>query len=224
MRCAVYAAVMGEGRRRFTIQAEVTVDVTDTEALRKAALGRVAEAQFVAHGDRSVDEIRNAETDDVQADLTAALDWVTDADAIVDAGIGAEVVGSSLSVVEGDADKTAPAETPDFVALFPVCRCEADDCDACSGFQMTPRTAAVLWAVAQLHADFAYDDIEQYGDAPIIDADGGWVAFADYPRITWGQDAVWRRQAARAFDDLAADLAAGRLPSPTCPGRRWPYT
>jgi hypothetical protein len=76
----------------------------------------------------------------------------------------------------------------------------------------------VLWAVAQLHADFAYTDVQQYGDAPVSESDGGWVAFADYPRITWRQDAVWRRQAARAFDDLAEDLAGGNLPSPTCPG------
>jgi len=32
------------------------------------------------------------------------------------------------------------------------------------------------------------------------------------------QDAVWRRQAARACDDLTDDIAAGRWPRPTCPG------
>src|SRR5207253_219582 len=39
-----------------------------------------------------------------------------------------------------------------------------------------------------------------------------------YPRITWRQNAVWRRQAARSFDDLTADLAAGDWPQPRCPG------
>jgi hypothetical protein len=139
--------------------------------------------------------LRASETDDIQAALSAALHWVTDVDAIVEAGVGAEVVGSSVSVLEGDAGTTMPAQTPDFAALFPVCSCEGDDCDGCSGFQMTPRTAGVLWAVAQVHADFAYDDVHEYGDAPVIEVHSGSVAFTDYPRITWEQDAVWRRQA-----------------------------
>lgn len=39
-----------------------------------------------------------------------------------------------------------------------------------------------------------------------------------YPRITFKQNAVWRRQAARCFDDLATDLEAGELPVPRCVG------
>jgi hypothetical protein len=39
-----------------------------------------------------------------------------------------------------------------------------------------------------------------------------------YPRITWRQDAVWRRQAARAYDDLVDDIKAGRWPVPRCVG------
>lgn len=34
---------------------------------------------------------------------------------------------------------------------------------------------------------FAYDDVQQYGDAPVSDKGDGWAVFADYPRITWGQ-------------------------------------
>lgn len=214
---------MGEARRRFMITAEVLVDVTDAATLRSAALDRVAEAGFVADEDRSVDQVRNAERDAVHADITAALDWVIDVDAIVIDGVGAEVIGSTVSVAEGedegsDAAGAGAEEMPDFAALFAACRWGADDCEDCSGFQMTPRSAAILWAVAHLHADFAYDDVQHYGDAQVSDKDDGWAVFADYPRITWGQDAVWRRQAARAFDDLAADLAAGRLPLATCPG------
>jgi hypothetical protein len=205
------------------ITAEVMVDVTDAAALRRVALDRVAEAGFVADEDRSVDQVRAAERDAVYADVTAALGWVIDADAIVEDGVGAEVVGSTVSVAEGEDDGAAAAvagaeEMPDFAALFPVCPCGADDCEDCFGFQMTPRSAAILWAVAHLHADFAYDDVQHYGDALVSEKDNGWAVFADYPRITWGQDAVWRRQAARAFDDLAADLAAGQLPLATCPG------
>ncbi|WP_204299614.1 hypothetical protein [Actinoplanes campanulatus] len=209
---------MDEARRRFKITAEVLVEVADAAILREAALDRVAEAGFVANGDRGVDEVRAAERDAVRADVTASLDWVVDADAIVADAVGVEVVGSTVSVGKEGAAGAGAEGLPDFAALFPVCHCGSDDCDDCSGFQMTPRSAAILWAVAQLHADFAYDDVQQFGDTPVSEKDGGWTAFADYPRITWGQDAVWRRQAARAFDDLAADLAAGQLPLATCPG------
>jgi hypothetical protein len=54
-------------------------------------------------------------------------------------------------------------------------------------------------------------------DEPVLD-DGDWSVFQRYPQITWRQDAVWRRQAARAYDDLTADLEAGKWPRPTCPG------
>jgi hypothetical protein len=208
---------MDEARRRFMITAEVLVEVTDAAILRRVALDRVAEAGFVADGDRSADQVRAVERDAVHADVAAALDWVVDADAIVEDAAGAEVVGSTVSVHEEGAAGAGADEMPDFAALFPLCYCGADECEDCSGFQMTPRSAAILWAVAQLHADFAYNDVQHYGDAPVSEKDDGWTAFADYPRITWGQDAVWRRQAARAFDDLAADLAAGRLPLATCP-------
>jgi hypothetical protein len=220
---AAYAAVMDEVRPRFMITAEVLVEITDAATLRRAALARVAEAGFVADGDRSADQVRAAERDAVHVDITAALDWVVDADAIVEDAAGTEVIGSTISVAEGEDERPDAAgagteDTPDFAALFPICHCGADDCEDCSGFQMTPRSAAILWAVANLHADFAYDDVQHFGDAPVSEKDDGWAAFADYPRITWGQDGVWRRQAARAFDDLAADLAAGQLPMATCPG------
>lgn len=100
--------------------------------------------------------------------------------------------------------------------LFPVCRCGRESCDRCSIFQLTPRTAAALWCAAQLLSDQAYDDIETHGSEPVTDRQR-WNVFGDYPIFTWKQDAQWRRQAARAFDDLAGDLAAGREPLRTCP-------
>jgi len=39
----------------------------------------------------------------------------------------------------------------------------------------------------------------------------------EYPPITYRQQRAWRRQAARAFDDLSADLEAGSWPRPRCP-------
>jgi hypothetical protein len=208
-------AAMGQRRRLFTISAEVTVEVTDVVRVQQAALSQIEAAQFVSDADRSSDEVRAEARDEIGEDTAAALSWVTDADAVVVADDGLEIVSSQHSIIE--AGHVDARDEPDFSALFPLCRCGAEDCEVCSGFQLTPRTAAALWAVAQVHADFAYDDVHQYGDAPVTD-DGGWAAFSEYPRITWTQDAVWRRQAARAFDDLTADLAAGHWPSPTCPG------
>lgn len=208
---------MGRGRRQFTISAEVTVEITDATRLRRAALRQLDTAQFVPEADRTADEIQAAARAEVEEDATAALDWITDADAVLVTGDGLEIVSSSHSIGVAGRDDEEGEDHPDFAALFPLCHCDADDCDACSGFQLTPRAAAALWAVAQIHADFAYDDVHQHGDDPVTE-DDGWAAFNEYPRITWTQDAVWRRQAARAFDDLTADLAAGRLPSPTCPG------
>jgi hypothetical protein len=113
---------------------------------------------------------------------------------------------------------TAPADPgePDFTALFPVCICSQADCEDCEAWQLTPRTAAALWVAAQLTADEAYDDVVAHGDTPVSETDD-WALFDQYPPITGRQGADWRRQAARAFDDLAGDLASGRWPRPRCP-------
>ena len=67
-------------------------------------------------------------------------------------------------------------------------------------------------------ADSAYDNVvERHGDDPVRST-GDWAVFDEYPRIASTQNAVWRRQAARAFDDLASDLNAGYWPRPTCIG------
>lgn len=107
-------------------------------------------------------------------------------------------------------------DDPNFVELFPVCRCGSDDCLDCTGVQLTPRTANALHSAASLLADQAYDDVSEHGDGP-VDKSDHWAVFDAYPRITWRQDAAWRRQAARAFDDLCDDLASGEWPRPRCP-------
>ncbi len=63
--------------------------------------------------------------------------------------------------------------------------------------------------------DQAYDDVLEHGDEPVDDT-GDWAVFNEFPRITWRQNAVWRRQAARSFDDLSDDLAADSWPQPAC--------
>ena len=42
------------------------------------------------------------------------------------------------------------------------------------------------------------------------------MVFGGLPRLTWKQDLQWRRQMARAFDDLVDDLEAGGYPLPRC--------
>ncbi len=71
----LYAARMDRQVRRLTINAEVTVEVTDADALEAEALRRVAVAEFVADADHSVEDIRAAESDDVRGDVAAALSW-----------------------------------------------------------------------------------------------------------------------------------------------------
>ena len=106
---------------------------------------------------------------------------------------------------------------PDFASLFAACRCgNQGTCSECGGFQLTPRMAAALWARCQILGYGAYDDVELYGDQS-VDPDDAWSVFSDFPMITWRQSALWRRQCARAFDDLADDLEAGHWPRPTCP-------
>jgi hypothetical protein len=54
-------------------------------------------------------------------------------------------------------------------------------------------------------------------DIPIEPGNTGkWIFFDRLPRLTHRQDGPWRRQIARACEDLAADLAQGRWPEPTC--------
>jgi len=106
---------------------------------------------------------------------------------------------------------------PDFAALFPVreCDCGREDCEICVGWQFTPHTADLLHMALEIIADEAFDDIEEHGSEPVEREDGGdWLFFGRLPRITWNQDSSWRRQVARACDDLAGDIARGDWPTP----------
>lgn len=106
---------------------------------------------------------------------------------------------------------------PDFTALFPVreCGCGREDCEICVGWQLTPRTADVLHGALEIMADQAFDDIEEHASEPVESEDGGdWLFFGRLPRITWNQDSGWRRQVARACDDLGNDLVCGDWPMP----------
>src|SRR5699024_5338749 len=90
-------------------------------------------------------------------------------------------------------------------------------CTQCAGFQLAPRTAAALWTAGKLLADHAYDDVTTFGDDPVVPEASAWMLFDEYQRMTWRQNAIWRRQAARSFDDLTTDIVSGDWPQPTCP-------
>lgn len=85
-------------------------------------------------------------------------------------------------------------------------RCRDFDCEVCLPVAITPRTAAALDAALGRLADEVYDIAEQTplaGGGPAADA-GDIV-----PPCVADRDPWFLRRYARAFDDLAADLAAG---------------
>jgi hypothetical protein len=128
----------------------------------------------------------------------------------------------SSSNLDSEQDAADSIE-PDFAALFPVRSCERShvdweeemECDVCGDWQLTPRTADILYTALENLSDEAYDDVEEHGSDPVTRRNNGdWNLFDRYPRITWQMDADWRRQVARACEDLSQDLAEGRWPIP----------
>ena len=203
--------------RLVKVTAEAIVEVNDASALEKAVLNEVDSTEFSVGPGQSLADVRAEVRRDVRGDPAGAVSWVVDVDAVIRDMPGLRVVSSNHAAVEVDGSGHELATGPDFTELFSVCRCGGEDCDSCTGFQLTPRTAAVLWTVGQILADHAYDDVNEHGDAPVVDEDD-WNVFVNYPRVTWRQNAVWRRQAARCYDDLTDDLDAGEWPHVTCPG------
>lgn len=200
--------------RRIEVTAEAVFEVTDEAAVERAALEDIAQT-IVASDATPADEIIAEQQESVRGDLVAAVSWLADPALMVSLEVSGIACDRSSRIV-ADLDHEHPLDAPDFVGLFPACACGRESCDRCGGYQLTPRSAAALWTAAQLLADDAYDDVVEHGDEP-VDRDGDWAIFDRYPRITWQQDAVWRRQAARSLDDLTADLEAGEWPIPRCP-------
>ncbi|WP_202542032.1 hypothetical protein [Streptomyces sp. SID2563] len=121
---------------------------------------------------------------------------------------------------ERRARPTTEPRPPNFAVLFAAqacpCKGEDEDCEEC-GWQLTPRTADLLHTALIVLADQAYDDAERLGDQFLSDADNAtWEVFDRLPPLTWTADHRWRRRMARAFDDLAGDLAKGNWPYPSC--------
>ncbi|KUL48984.1 hypothetical protein ADL30_34515 [Streptomyces sp. NRRL S-1521] len=82
--------------------------------------------------------------------------------------------------------------------------------------ELTARTAAVLRAALEELSEQIWQDVAAVGDAPLGRGQGR--VLGSLPPITFGQDQKWRRQMARCFDDLAADLAEKGTVRPLCTG------
>ncbi|MCW8121862.1 hypothetical protein [Streptomyces anthocyanicus] len=108
---------------------------------------------------------------------------------------------------------------PDFASLFALpeaCGCEEEDCQKCR-WTFTPRTADLLFSALDELAEAAYDEAAELGERPVTkDDDGVWGFFARLPQVTWRQSMQWRRDLARACDDLSGDLRHGKWPRPSC--------
>ncbi|MGW5344856.1 hypothetical protein [Streptomyces sp. NPDC004050] len=66
-------------------------------------------------------------------------------------------------------------------------------------------------------ADEAYDDAQHLGDRFLPEVGPATLEVFDrLPAYTWTADHRWRQRMARAFGDLACDLADGLWPNPGC--------
>ncbi len=190
--------------------------IDDPGAVRHAALAAVDSWMFATE---DVDQANQATSDArtaVRESLVEALHALVEPARIVNMVGSVELESSAIDIHLCDRNGRVSASVPAFADLFAVCQCGHATCPVCSGWQLTPRVAAVLWSAGQVLADLAYGDVELYGDDPVTENYGS--VLHQYPRITWQQDAVWRRQAARAYDDLAEDIKSGRWPTPRCVG------
>ncbi|GCB53516.1 hypothetical protein [Streptomyces sp. NL15-2K] len=82
--------------------------------------------------------------------------------------------------------------------------------------ELTARTGAVLRVALEELSEQIWQDVADVGDAPAGRGEGR--VLGSLPPITFHQDQQWRRQMARCFDDLAAELAETGTVRPLCTG------
>jgi hypothetical protein len=168
------------------VMAEVVVEITDEAALERRALADIEAAVISVGQGVNVEEVRAFEREAVTGDPVAAVERLADPGALVDDRPGVEFVEGMHEVVEVDERGLPLSVWPRFAELFPLCECGKESCEACNGYQVTPRTAAALWTVGQILASRAFDDVLEHGDEPVGD-EGMWSLFDEYPRITMGR-------------------------------------
>jgi hypothetical protein len=88
---------------------------------------------------------------------------------------------------------------------------------------LRPFEAGLLMAAGRMLAVCAYRDAAHYADRPFDrgEKDAAATVLNLLPETCDDQGHTFRRDVARAFWDLAADLAAGRAPLPHCQAETW---
>ncbi|MCX5209648.1 hypothetical protein OG689_10165 [Kitasatospora sp. NBC_00240] len=201
-------ATEDSGAREIEATVVLGLRITDWPALRAAARAAVEDLDF-----EGVDPAgqRRELLREVSEDPNAALGVLLHPDRLVAAMPGVDALGGTLeiSVTEDFA--------PDFAELFPLDGDE-EGSGGVGDWTLTPRTACLLHAQLLGLADAAYDDLEEHEGEPVQESEEHeWAVLGRLPTRTWGLHRGWRRSMARAFDDLADDLALGEWPLPRCP-------
>ena len=91
---------------------------------------------------------------------------------------------------------------------------------------LRPFEAGLLMAAGRMLAVCAYRDAAHYADRPFDrgEKDAAATVLNLLPETCDAQDHTFRQDVARAFWDLADDLAAGRAPLPRCQAETWALT
>jgi hypothetical protein len=165
-----------------------------------AAIDRLTDNSFVlvfprhgAHGGVGAQLLEQAGT------LLAAVEF-TDELLVLDTTTGA-LAGASIRVRDRLIDRARHGGV------------DRDDLDEEDWFEnqeyqaLTPRMAALLRLAVEQLSQEAWQEIAALGDEALPRGAGG--LFGSLPLVILRQEGGWRRQMARAFDDLAADLADG---------------
>ena len=92
---------------------------------------------------------------------------------------------------------------PDFAVLFPPSR---------HGEHLSARTARLLHDVLRYLGETGHARLARLGGRPVREEDDD--LFTALPEFTWSQSVHWRRRFVAVFDELADQLAQGRMPMP----------
>lgn len=214
-----FGAAVTPPARRLRLEVELYVDIDDPDALRDAALAALGEpAHLDASDGDDGDAERQARAKEVREDPASALSVLLEPFVLIDEipGVAPRESAHSIQVDESDGldDDWEVEDWPDFAELFPL---GDESSEREQPWCLTPRTAALLHASLAALGDIAYVEIEKGGNTPVlVEERQGWAFFSRLPRVSWRQEAEWRRRMARSCDDLVDDLERGERPVPRC--------
>ncbi|MFD8481422.1 hypothetical protein [Kitasatospora sp. NPDC059673] len=194
-------AAEDSGAQEIEATVVLGIRITDWPALRAAAQAAVEDLDFAGI---DPEDQRRQLLREVTEDPNAALGALLHPDRLVASIPGIEALGGTLEISVTD------DFAPDFAELFPL-----DDAGDTGDWTLTPRTACLLHTQLIGLSDAAYEDLDEHGDDPVtVVEEADWSVFGRLQQRTWNLHRGWRRAFARAFDDLADDLALGEWPLP----------